>query len=394
MDSNNPKNQTPQPTPAAQQPQSNQSQQVSQQTPVPESVQTPQAQQVSGAAQAQTNTSTATTTPAASSTPGQAPQAGLPQMPGGVQAPPPSMPERIRRDFSFAQVLASVFSTVTCMVLAPKIGLLGGLLGAAIGAGVAAVASQVYKSILYNTSDKIKYKQALIMAHAHRKGTKQDKASSQPNQQASLTGQMKAMAENSLINTMEVAAHITEEPPSEVESSTPTTTPTQGQAPISAPQSNENVETGEQKTHIWRYILVIAGVTMLSVALSVGVIDYLTKGEGWGKKPEVVYITRYITSHDDNAAPAVDQSNNSSSASAQSQDANQKDKNTQQDDKNPEESNGQNAEQGQNQQGSQSQNDGKNQSEKNQTTGASENKDTPQKSVQATKSGQDSGRNN
>ncbi len=313
MSLDNPNNQTPQPTPAAQTPQQNTNQQVSSQTPVSNVAQTQKAAPVQ---------------PAGQQAPAQPTQPGQTMATGAVQAPPPSMPERIRRDFSFAQVLASVFSTVTCMVLAPKIGLLGGLLGAVIGAVVAAVASQVYKSILYNTSDKIKYKRALILAHVRHKDTKQCKDTNQKNEESTLGGHMKEMAEHTLLNTMEVAAHMTEESPSSSSTSTPTTA-TPVETGVSSQPTN-TAEESEQKTHIWRYILVIAGVTMLSVALSVGIIDYITKGEGWGKKPEVVYITRYITSND-NPAPASSQQTTPSNTADTTTDSNQTDQSTQKD---------------------------------------------------------------
>ena len=221
------------------------------------------------------------------------------------QIAPPSTSERIKRDFSFAQVLASVFSTVTCMLLAPKIGVLGGILGAAIGAAVAAGATQIYKSILYSTSDKIRFKQRKLQLKVKKDAEKVK--SKQIDSQGvvhppTLTGQMKVMAEESLLNTLDVAANATQEPPS----STLPTTPDSSQA---------SSDTPEEKPYIsqaLKYILIIAGVTMLSVAISVGLITYLTKGEGLGKKPEVVYITKYVPSNDSEPkAPSQDSTKDS-----------------------------------------------------------------------------------
>ena len=311
-----------------------------------------------------------------------------PQMPEGVQAPPPSMPERIRRDFSFAQVLASVFSTVTCMVLAPKIGLLGGLLGAAIGAGVAAVASQVYKSILYNTSDKIKYKQQLIMAHAHRKQAKGNKDAHKQDV-STLTGQMKAIAEDSLINTMEVAAQMTQEPPSDASSPSPNMATAQQQ---SAQDTPINAQDEAQKSQIWKYVLVIAGVTMLSVALSVGVINYLTKGEGWGKKPEVVYITKYVTPKDDGATSPSNQNTNTDSSSDKQKDADKNNQNAQSDSKDSQGKDGQSQNQDQKPQDGSNQQEGQKPTDDKQPS-TPEGKDDSQKSVQAAKEQQSTHKN-
>ena len=380
MDSNNPKNQTKSQDTKKNIPQTDR---VSNKTPVSQSAkieESNQPQQTPLPPQANAQIATPIQ-PASQASGAQLP----PQMPGGIQAPPPSMPERIRRDFSFAQVLASVFSTVTCMVLAPKIGLLGGLLGAAIGAGVAAVASQVYKSILYNTSDKIKYKQQLIMAHAHRKQAKQGKDSGNASHPATLTGQMKAIAEDSLINTMEVAANITQEPPSETETSTPTSSTQEQLTPPS--QIADEQDAAGQKSQIWKYILVIAGVTMLSVAASVGVIDYITKGEGWGKKPEVVYITRYITSKDDNTTPSSNQQTQNQPSTDSQTNANQNEQNKQPEQNGSENKTTQDQEQNQSPKDNQTQEDTPTKPEDNNQSSSkpTDGKEEPQKSVQAAK---------
>ncbi len=224
-----------------------------------------------------------------------------------TQAPPPSTSERIRRDFSFAQVLASVFSTITCMILAPKIGLLGGLLGAAIGAGVAAVASQIYKSILSSTTEKIKYKQRQINSLVNHVTRKKNGANSSTLSQgipSNMTPQMKAMAEQSLVNNL-----------GPVNATSTTTNNTSRVQPtvinpihLTAHSNDEQTKTQKMPSAL-KYILVIAGITMLSVALSVGVIDYLTKGEGLGKKPEVIYITKYVTEKDNTQTPAQNNEN-------------------------------------------------------------------------------------
>ncbi len=296
-----------------------------------------------------------------------------------MEVPPPSTPERIRRDFSFAQVLASVLSALTCMILATKIGLLGGLLGAAIGAGVAAVASQVYKSILYSTSDKIKYKQQLMKEHARRRAMKLKGTTKNTSESSPLTAQTEAITKHSLTNNTQV-------------------TPEGAPAPSSPHQSNMPQERKKSALQFWKVILIVAGITMLSVALSVVAIDYITKGEGIGKKPEVIYITKYITANDNNRAPESSQSENAPANTTQPSNTNQSSENNKNASTNTEQQQNQDQEQNknenQNTQGSQSQNESNNSpSEGEQSTSPSEKKEETQKPTQAEEAAQQASEN-
>ncbi len=223
------------------------------------------------------------------------------------QTPPPSTSERIRRDFSFAQVFASVLSTVTCMMLAPKIGLLGGLLGGAIGAAVAACASQLYRSVLNSTSEKLKYKQQQLIAETQQPDTKdvsEDKTEGKTPDTSNLTGEMKAMAENSLVEDPADKTQL-------IKDAKP------------APRDNEEPP---YVSHLWKYVLVIVAVTMVSVGIAAAIIFYATEGEGWGRKPDVVYITKYVENDNKNhntkpsntTAPAQEQPKNQDTSSEDS----------------------------------------------------------------------------
>ncbi len=234
------------------------------------------------------------------------------------QTPPPSTSERIRKDFSFAQVFASVLSTVTCMALAPKIGLLGGLLGGAIGAGVAACATQLYRSILNATSEKLKYKQQLLLNQQAPMEDANTSSEETTPAASGLTEQMKALAEDSLLNTMGLPKVESSASAQEMEHATADVPQAAEEAPQRSSQTPQDVP---YVSHLLKYVLVIVGVTMLSVILSVAIITYATEGEGLGRKPEVVYITKYInqgsTSSESKTIDAQGNSSQSSSNSAQ-----------------------------------------------------------------------------
>ncbi len=211
------------------------------------------------------------------------------------RTPPPSTSERIRKDFSFAQVFASVLSTVTCMALAPKIGLLGGLLGGAIGAGVAACATQLYRSILNATTEKLKYKQQQLLNQQVDSDTCEEVPPSESPLQTDLTGQMKLLAEESLLNTMGLPKLDSDDKKDSKDASTSSIAQAESTEVDSEVDTEGTLLEAPYVSHLLKYVLVIVGVTMLSVILSVAIISYATQGEGLGKKPDVVYITKYVT---------------------------------------------------------------------------------------------------
>ena len=192
--------------------------------------------------------------------------------------------ERIKKDFSVVQVIASALSAVTSVILAPRIGIIGGILGVAIGAAVAAIVSQVYKSVLNASAEKLRLKQEQAWADQQSFDLNKTTVNNAYNQnpytkQAGLTE--KHSVSGSRIAPLEFrlqAAH-------------------------------------EQKHTLVKRLAIVVVITLISVGLSAAAIMGLTKGEGLGQKPEPIYII----SHQPTSSQDTKPSGQTDSASDQKQ---------------------------------------------------------------------------
>ncbi|WP_314945806.1 hypothetical protein [Olsenella uli] len=74
----------------------------------------------------------------------------------GDDDPDKTTKKSLFEDFSMTAVVASALASVTSFALSSKIGLAGSLIGVGIAAAASAIASQVYKSVLSASAEKIK----------------------------------------------------------------------------------------------------------------------------------------------------------------------------------------------------------------------------------------------
>ena len=74
----------------------------------------------------------------------------------GDDGPDKTTKKNLFEDFSMTAVVASALASVTSFALSSQIGLAGSLIGVGIAAAASAIASQVYKSVLSASAEKIK----------------------------------------------------------------------------------------------------------------------------------------------------------------------------------------------------------------------------------------------
>lgn len=153
--------------------------------------------------------------------------------------------KRFRDEFSLAQVFASILSAVTCMFLAPQIGVIGGVIGVGLAAGVSAIASQAYKILLNATKDSLKNKQYVQDSTANHEELPTPKSG---------------------------ALHHNHE--------------------VIHSENNPYMQPTSPRRLNMQYIALLIVVSLLSIGLTYFAVMYLTQGEGLGTKPQIIYITQ------------------------------------------------------------------------------------------------------
>ena len=181
-------------------------------------------------------------------------------------ATPPIKPtsERIKEEFSLVQVIASALSAVTGVILAPKIGVVGGILGVGIGAAVAAIVSQVYKSVLNASAEKLKYNL----------GSDLDSP---------------VVDDIPAVDTADMQTRVINSPSRQgvhAYKKAATGTPI---APVEF-----RLAAKEEKRLAVRRLLVVVAITLAAVAASAGIITAVTNGEGIGRKPDPIIIYKEV----------------------------------------------------------------------------------------------------
>ena len=180
---------------------------------------------------------------------------------------PPIKPtsERIKEEFSLVQVIASALSAITGVILAPKIGVVGGILGVGIGAAVAAIVSQVYKSVLNASAEKLKYNL----------GSELDSP---------------VVDDIPATNTADMQTRVMTSPSKQgVHSYKKAATGT----PI-APVEFRLAAAKEEKRLAVRRMLIVIAITLAAVAASAAIITSVTNGEGIGRKPDPIIIYKEV----------------------------------------------------------------------------------------------------
>ena len=185
---------------------------------------------------------------------------------------------------SVPQVAAGALAAVTSMLLSSKIGIAGSVIGVAVGSVVSTVASQVYKQVLQASADKLRELNPLDEAGA---GAVAGETRVMPEAAdgSSATRVMGAMPASGAVAASGDSA-ATDDPAA---SATPTR---------SVRDLRESGETGVlrgraehlRRQRMQRGVIAVSVVSALAaVAISAGIINLVTAGEGVGTKTEPLF---------------------------------------------------------------------------------------------------------
>ena len=218
---------------------------------------------------------------------------------------------------SVPQVAAGALAAVTSMLLSSKIGIAGSVIGVAVGSVVSTVASQVYKQFLQASADKLRELNPL------------DEAGSSAT--AGETRVMPATGEGSSATRVMGAAvapgdHVAAAPGDSAAADGPgaSATPTR-----SVHDLRESGETGVlrgraehlRRRRMQRGVIAVSVVSALAaVAISAGIINLVTAGEGVGTKTEPLF-TSTSTSQTDDGSTTKGKQSSKSQQSTQGQDS-------------------------------------------------------------------------
>ena len=191
--------------------------------------------------------------------------------------------ERIKDDFSFVQVFTSILSAVTSMILAPKIGIIGGVLGVVIGAAVAATASQIYKSVLSASADKLKA--SSLKAEELTESQKQ----SQP---ADAHAASAPGISHTQVMNRPVASGSTEFNPYAAVARSSAQSPATG-TPIAPVQLRAQAQRRQRRATV-KMLIIVSLVALLAIFIYAAAVNFFTKGQGLGTKPEPIIITKPV----------------------------------------------------------------------------------------------------
>ena len=195
---------------------------------------------------------------------------------------------------SVPQVAAGALAAVTSMLLSSKIGIAGSVIGVAVGSVVSTVASQVYKQFLQASADKLRELNPLDEAGA---GAVAGETRVMPEAAdgSSATRVMGAMPASGAVAASGDSA-ATDDPAA---SATPTR---------SVHDLRESGETGVlrgraehlRRQRMQRGVIAVSVVSALAaVAISAGIINLVTAGEGVGTKTEPLFTGTSTSQTDD-----------------------------------------------------------------------------------------------
>lgn len=195
---------------------------------------------------------------------------------------------------SVPQVAAGALAAVTSMLLSSKIGIAGSVIGVAVGSVVSTVASQVYKQFLQASADKLRELNPLDEAGAGAVAgeTRVMPAAGEGSSATRVMGEMPASGAAAASGD----SVVTDDPAA---SATPTR---------SVRDLRESGETGVlrgraehlRRQRMQRGVIAVSVVSALAaVAISAGIINLVTAGEGVGTKTEPLFTGTSTSQTDD-----------------------------------------------------------------------------------------------
>lgn len=195
---------------------------------------------------------------------------------------------------SVPQVAAGALAAVTSMLLSSKIGIAGSVIGVAVGSVVSTVASQVYKQFLQASADKLRELSPLDEAGASA-AAGETRVMPAAGEGSSATRVMGAMPASGAAAASGDSV-VTDDPAA---SATPTR---------SVRDLRESGETGVlrgraehlRRQRMQRGVIAVSVVSALAaVAISAGIINLVTAGEGVGTKTEPLFTGTSTSQTDD-----------------------------------------------------------------------------------------------
>ena len=210
---------------------------------------------------------------------------------------------------SVPQVAAGALAAVTSMLLSSKIGIAGSVIGVAVGSVVSTVASQVYKQFLQASADKLRELSPLDEVGA--------------SVAAGETRVMPAAGEGSSATRVMGAVPASDDLAA-ADGPAASATPTR-----SVRDLRESGETGVlrgraehlRRRRMQRGVIAVSVVSALAaVAISAGIINLVTAGEGVGTKTEPLFTGASTSQTDDGSTTKGKQSGKSQQSATQSED--------------------------------------------------------------------------
>lgn len=215
---------------------------------------------------------------------------------------------------SVPQVAAGALAAVTSMLLSSKIGIAGSVIGVAVGSVVSTVASQVYKQFLQASADKLRELNPLDEAGA-----------------GAVAGETRAMPE--VVGGSSATRVMGAMPASGAAAASGDSAATDDLAASATPTRRvrdlrESGETGVlrgraehlRRQRMQRGVMAVSVVSALAaVAISAGIINLVTAGEGVGTKTEPLFTGTSTSQTDDGSTTKGKQSGKSQQPATQDQ---------------------------------------------------------------------------
>lgn len=215
---------------------------------------------------------------------------------------------------SVPQVAAGALAAVTSMLLSSKIGIAGSVIGVAVGSVVSTVASQVYKQFLQASADKLRELNPLDEAGA-----------------GAVAGETRAMPE--VVGGSSATRVMGAMPASGAAAASGDSAATDDLAASATPTRSvrdlrESGETGVlrgraehlRRQRMQRGVIAVSVVSALAaVAISAGIINLVTAGEGVGTKTEPLFTGTSTSQTDDGSTTKGKQSGKSQQPATQDQ---------------------------------------------------------------------------
>ena len=215
---------------------------------------------------------------------------------------------------SVPQVAAGALAAVTSMLLSSKIGIAGSVIGVAVGSVVSTVASQVYKQFLQASADKLRELNPL------------DEAGAGP-----VAGETRVMPE---VAGGSSATRVMGAVPASGDSAANDDPAASATPTRSVRDLRESGETGVlrgraehlRRQRMQRGVIAVSVVSALAaVAISAGIINLVTAGEGVGTKTEPLFTGTSMSQTDDGSTTKGKQSGKSQQSTQDQQGTSTKD---------------------------------------------------------------------